>query len=546
MRHDHDEVGAEHEERPVLTRGWSVALFFVAVATAIPLFAVRYLPFPDLPEHVAAMATVARLLPGGGGDPSYVLSFGQSQYLLYDLLGAVLTRLIGDAVLANRVLLAILAIAWPYAFRSLVRALGRDERLALFAPMLFWNRALTIGFLPFVGSVPLALVAMAMLVRHLEKPTRGRSIGLAVLALLLFYAHVSTYVLLGAAGGVFVLARVVSDRKTWKRGVLTLALLVPSGLCALAWWRTGSLEHVPGQMVSRISGGAALDAAPIWAFDLWRSHQDELWTTLWWTAFGAIVIDGLRRKPDVAALRNGGFALIPLACTVLVYVVTPFHVGAAGFLDVRLAPLLALFSLLVLRPSFGRLGQIELATAVVATLGTVTSATFEMRRVEREMLGDFATILDAMRPDTRLALLNFESRSPQLYFWPYVFAGSYHRLQRGTIVAYSFNELAHWPVHFAPDQAPPKHGEFWTYHPCEFRHRSDGTYYDYVLVQGRLNPFALPHPGPEFVPIAHAGVFTLFAKDHAIPEPDPDAPDRSVCRRRVPRDGDDGESSTAK
>src|SRR6185437_1969927 len=133
-------------------------------------------------EHVAAIATMARLLPGGGGAADYAISWQQSQYLLYDLVGAVLTRVIGDAVLANRLLLVGVAIAWPYALRSLLRALDRDDRVAILAPATFWNRALTIGFLPFIASVPLALFGLATLLRQLAAPTRKRGVVLALLA----------------------------------------------------------------------------------------------------------------------------------------------------------------------------------------------------------------------------------------------------------------------------------------------------------------------------------------------------------------------------
>jgi hypothetical protein len=285
----------------------------------------------------------------------------------------------------------------------------------------------------------------------------------------------------------------------------------------------------------------ALDAAPLWAFDLWRSHTDEVCTILWWLAFGVIVVDGLRRKLDPTALRSGLFALVPLACTMLIYALTPFHVGPAGFLDVRLAPLLALFSLLILRPSSGRLARIAVATAAIAGVGTAATASFEMRRIEREVLGDFTKVLDVMRPGTRVATLNFETRSVHAYFWPYVFAGAYHRLKPGTITSYSFTELKHWPINYAPDHAPPKRAEFWTYHPCEFRHRADGNYYDYVLVQGhRYDPFAIEHPGPAFKEIARSGSFVLFEKDESVPESMPDAPDRSVCRKRPARPAYDG------
>ena len=119
-------------------RVWSIVFWLTAVASALPLFAVRYLPLTDLPEHVAVIATLARLMPGGGGAP-YELALGDSQYLLFHAVGAVLARIVGDAVLANRLLFASVAVLWPVSARSLLRAMGRDERLAIFAGMVFWN-----------------------------------------------------------------------------------------------------------------------------------------------------------------------------------------------------------------------------------------------------------------------------------------------------------------------------------------------------------------------------------------------------------------------
>src|SRR5262249_10373545 len=158
----------------------SRALFWlVTLGGAVPLLAVRYMPFTDMPEHVAAIATIAR----GTGDGTYTIAFGSSQYLLYHALGAAIAVVVRDAVLANQILLAAVAVAWPLAFRSLLRALGRDERLALFAPMVFYSRPLLIGFLPYVASVPIALFALAVFARARQRPTLRRGIAICALGI---------------------------------------------------------------------------------------------------------------------------------------------------------------------------------------------------------------------------------------------------------------------------------------------------------------------------------------------------------------------------
>ena len=506
-------------------------LAVVALATALPLLLVRYLPFTDLPEHVAAIATMARLLPGGGGAPAYAISWG-SQYLLYDLAGAIVTRIIGDAVLANRLLLAAVAIAWPYALRSLVRALDRDERVAILAPATFWNRALTIGFLPFVASVPLALFALSALLRQLAKPSRKGALVLGALGLVLFYTHVSSFLVFAFAGGVMTLVRAGRDPK---RIVTTAAPLVPAGIAAVVWWLGGSLAGEKNAS-SRLPGGTAFEAVPLWAFDVWRTHADEVCATVWWCAFALFAASGLKRKSTTDDLKRGAFALAPLACALAVYALTPFHVGPAGYLDVRLAPMIALLMIPILRPSEesgggSRVRQRTLAPIVLASLaalGNAATATVEMTRVQHEMLGDFDGLLAKMKPNTKLALLNFDQRSPRFYFWPYVFAGSYHRLAPGAVAAYSFTGMEHWPLHYTPGSEPPPHPGLWVYRPCEFEYRHDGAYYDYVLVQGKLSPWDEGHPGPPFQEIARSGAFILFEKT-SNDDPLPDIPDRGPC-----------------
>lgn len=515
---------------------WGIALAAVAVTSAAPLLAVRYLPFTDLPEHVASIATMSRLLPGGGGSADYALALGQSQYLVYDLVAVVFTRLLGgDANLANRLCLSLVAVAWPYAMRALLRALDRDERIALLAPAVFWSRALTIGFLPFVASMPLALYALAVLLRHLREPTRKRGLWLAVVAFVLFYTHVSSFVVFAFAGGVMTLVRVAPSRDV-KRALALLAPMVPSMIAALVWWRAGSLNARPGERehVGRLPGHLAFDAVPIWAFDVWRSHWDELWSALWWTAFSLVAIAGLRRKADAESLRSGAFAGVPLACALLIYLVTPFHVGAAGYLDVRLAPMLALFVLPLLRPVPGRITNVALVIATIGATGGAITAVREMKRVEHEMVGDFDGLLAKMKPHTRLAMLNFAQRSPRMYFWPYVFAGAYHRQKEGTVTAYSFNDTVdHWPIHYAPHaERPPSHPGFWVYSPCVYEFRRDGLYYDYLLVQGPHSPFDPGHPGPEYREVGRSGGFLLFEKV-SNEDAEPDLPDRGPCAPRI-------------
>ena len=524
------------------SRLWSIVFWVTAVATALPLFAARWLPLTDLPEHVAVIATLARLMPGGGGAP-YEVALGGSQYLLFHAIGAVIARVVGDAVLANRLLFAAVAVLWPVSARSLLRAMGRDERLAIFAAMVFWNRATIVGLEPYVASVPLALFGLTAVVRQLRKATWRRGVGLGFLALAVFYTHASSYVLFAFTAAVIAGAMVLRDRATTKgtlrRAALVLAALVPSAFAAAQWWRAGSLGDATAQPggVDRMPLAESLSAMPIWTFDVWKaSHVDEVCAATWWLAYAATVVASWQKPKSAPNL----LVWVPLACAAAVYLTTPFRIGGAAMLNVRLAPVLTVLALLGLRLRRDRLGAVPLAMAACATLVTAGNAALEMRAVEREKVGRLEDVLGAMKEGTRVAMLNFDRSSPRTHFWPYVFAGSYHRARGGSVAGYSFVELPHWPVHYARGLAPPDHGPFWCFRPCAYRYREDGAFYDYVLVQGPIDPWDGRQRGlgPLFVPVAHAGVFTLYAKADGPPADDPTgAPDRGPCREAAPAAG---------
>lgn len=504
----------------------SPALFWaLTIVNLLPLFAVEHLPFTDLPEHVAAMATIEQLLPGGRswgamGPSPYVLALRDSQYLTYHVLGALLTRFAGDAVLANRLLMALIGLTWPLALRSLLRALGRDDRAAAFAPMVFWNRALVIGFLPFVASLPIAVYVVALVIRQSREPSRRRGIALAVVTVLLVYTHISAWLTACAVGGAIALASCWTEKpdagSRWRPILSVVPAFVPSGIGALVWWSAGSLA-IRGQQLD-VDRGKLVDAVnlmPLWTFDIWSGRLDDVAAGAWWLAYAIIVAAGLERP-----LESGGrwiIATLPFAVVALIYLATPSRVGAAGLLNVRLAPLVTLFALVALRVRDDRWGTIPLGMAAAATIFNAGVTTFEMRRVSVEEIGDFDSLLGTMKPGSRLALVNFVTSSRRMDEWPYPFAGALHRARGDGIVGYSFVETPHWSVHYASGAGPPAHPFLWVYNPCVYSFVVDGAYYDYVLVKGAVEPWPPRTPGPPFAPAAHAGMFTLFEKAEGPP-----------------------------
>lgn len=513
-------------------RAAKLLLIGLTAASVAPLLASRHLPFTDLPEHAAVASAFVHW-----NDPSfriaehYVVAFPKTPYILFHAVAALLAWALGSAEIAVRVLLVLAGIALPAATRALLGAYGVDRRLALFAPVLFWNRALVIGLLPFVTAMPLLVWALAVLVRHTRAPTNGSRVLLGVLATLLFYLHVSSYVVFVATASFLLLHR-HGVRRTLREALF----VAPSAICVATWVLSGKIsasgDHfLNASEVDYSSPHRALFAFPMWLHDVWRSHVDEGCAIVWWASLLAISIASMRAPPA----RRGDLLprAIPLACALLVYFLTPHHAGVGVFLNVRLAPLLGLLALPVLRPPPRTwTTRAALAGASIASLVMSLESVRAIRNAEAEEMAGFDELIDRIEPGARVVALNFDKRSAHAQFAPWLYAVAYHRIRKGGVTAYSFVSFDHWPIRYAPGKGPPRKNEiFWATNPCVFRNETDGAYYDYVLVRGDTDPFADEPPGPRFREVGRAAGFTLYAKTNAPPVPPSSTPDRGPCAR---------------
>ncbi|MBK6692272.1 MAG: hypothetical protein IPG50_08715 [Myxococcales bacterium] len=518
-------------------------LWVAAIASVLPLFAVEVLPFTDVPEHLAVMASIRNYWnPSHRIAEHYELAWNRSQYLLYHLLGAGLSVGVGVDY-ANRILLAAAGLAQPFAFASLLAAFDRDERLALFAVPLFWNRALVVGFLPFVASVPVLLFAIAEAVRYLKEPSRRRFAGLAALAVALFYLHASAFAVLALVSVVLSVAfSAVHDSapRTSRRAALqrslalNLWLLPAAGLAAL-WWALGRITLHGASLteqgeVGHMSAFRSARAFSLWTHDVFRSHVDEACAFAYWVAFAVLLVLTMRRE---APSRKTLVVMAPVLTTLALYFVVPFRLGAAAMLNVRMAPLLAFFAVLPLATSRSRATTAALVGVFGVSLATSANAAVELRALVHEEVAGVTALFERTTPGARIVTLPFASRSPRAHFPPFIHMGAYHRVVHGGVSGFSFSELPHWPLQFRREAAPPKKAAtFWSLNPCVFRNADDGPYYDFALVKGAVDPFRDEPPGPVWRRVDSVKDFTLYAKVLEQSWPAWGTDDLGPCRSR--------------
>ena len=488
---------------------WPFLLFACALANVVALWSGPYLPFTDLPQHAAAIATLRHWSdPQWKAQEYFTLALGRSQYLLYYLAGALLAFPLGSAELANLTLLSATALAFPLALRSLLRAVRGDERLALFAAPLFWSQSLLIGFFNYLAALPLLLWGLSLAVRDAEAPRPRRTVLVAAVALALFYLHLSAFLLFAPAA---LLAWLLLGR-----GPRALLWVVPVAALGFAFLATSPVIHpekVGWTHPMEIRFEAPSDALrnlPSALLDIWPGTQDDL-VLLALIGAAALLAWPQPRDPDADA-RLRGLAAGWCALAAFLYFAFPVSIGWLWQLNERYAIALALLAPLLLRPARGLRGALPLVLVAAASLFSAGIAGRQIRGFSREVEG-FDRVLDATEPGRRLLSLIYGRDSAWAKFSPYLHFGSYYRARKGGIASFSFAELPQSPLRYRPETAPPPKPAHWEWEPWSFRNDVDGLYYDYLLVRGFGDPAARAGPGPAWHVLSRAGAWTLYTKE---------------------------------
>ncbi|MBK6530034.1 MAG: hypothetical protein IPF99_10640 [Deltaproteobacteria bacterium] len=241
--------------------GFEAAFAVVSLGLATPLYAAAHAPLQDLPQHIAAVSVLRRLLFGSSLDAVFEVTLSRTQYLLVYALGVPLSALLG-AEGAVRLLAAASLVAIPYALRFALRRSGGDERLAALSWPLLWNPQFFLGFLNLLIGVPLALVAIGLFADPARRSEPRRQVALGALALATFYAHLIPFGVLGL--GVLTTLSPPSGRlralgaelRGWIRQVV---FLVPSLLAAALW-----VVRSPANDATVLAGGVGTAAHAEW------------------------------------------------------------------------------------------------------------------------------------------------------------------------------------------------------------------------------------------------------------------------------------------
>lgn len=395
--------------------GWLRARWFplsfvvLLVGNLLPLTA-EYLPFSDLNGHIGVASLLARWNDPVARTQAFFKPNPHPIHhsLIFEHLGALLGRVMPITIYANLFVAVTWVAAFPLSVLALLAAFRRDLRLSLLVFPFTYLVALWMGFVNYLASMPLVLLALALLRRLLDEPTAARTLLLGLVVAAVAWAHFFGAL---AFGGLCLLLLVV-ERPRPLVALRVLVTLVPAWLLLRSW--KASEPFADRHKVLELLGGPRDYAALAKHFYRWtlgglndgRSDYVLLALAVSLALCSAWCL--LRRDGDGAGrpLRVRVQPLLLFVVGVVVLFRLPLSVPGWWAVNVRMIPLVFAFALLALPAPRRPIPSLALAPAMVASLCWSLYLAWDFHHDFNgvEMAG-FDQTIDAAEPGHRLLAL---------------------------------------------------------------------------------------------------------------------------------------------
>ncbi len=462
----------------------------------------------DLPQHAAQISLIRNL-----HDPAFrfaglfrVNYF--TPYLLGYLAVYVLAPLCG-IVAACKFVTATALIGLPVTTALLLRETDADSYWALLTIPAMYGFSYTWGFFNFLVAVPIGLLFLILVIRHIRKPDCRSSIYLGVVSPLLFFGHALACVFFGAIACVYALVETRSLRKAIL-SLLPSATVVP---LVLVWFLRTKSD--PG------------------------TQQPVVWDLGWMRSLDTHALGGrltgffprlLGLRPGLLCFLAGGilFAIpllagarpskrpafwVPLCVCVLALLFAPTTAFSGWAISHKFTVFALPFFLMTLQHA--EVERPALRRAVVFLLiGWIAIASAKVIRYNAEVKG-FDEVLSKMEPNERVLSLMFlhfsdESPAPVFLHFPAWYSAKKHGVVDMNFAVFPIEPVRYNSTVPAPDPSVSE------WHPQSFRWTVwRGDTYRYFVVHAQFDLgyrlFAWA-PCPVSL-VAQSGNWWLYEKD---------------------------------
>ena len=479
----------------------SQAAFAIVVAlSAIPLWIPQFLPFVDVPQHAAQVASLHELL---GGNAYLAESLEINWFTPY--LGGYLLLYLASAVLpivpALKLVVTIAVVAVPLLTGAILRSVGADERLKWLAIPGSYSFALYWGFMVYVVAVPVALALLLLTVSYERRPTLARALGVAAFCIGLFFCHV---IALGF-GALISLTWITARNFRSPLRLLRCALPYTAPIPLIGYWLFGVY-----------SSEASVQGSPI----IFAPMRERL--TVLFDQFagldGAMFAVGMAVAAAVVALPIAfGYRpsrrierWLPFVAGLAVYLVFPYYMQSTAYLYQRLAVFLIPLWLMLWDPPrkthvlFG-------ASTMLVVFAWLWANTDRFAGFAREA-SSFAAVLEEIEPGKRVGGMLLCNGAPG-FRYPVVlhFHAWYQALSAG--IADNSFAMTHPSLIRYRDFSKPRLDDDLAWQPQNFDWvRNGGDDYDFFIVCAAedYSPILFREKAPSIELVAHDNRWWLY------------------------------------
>src|SRR5581483_583384 len=200
----------------------------LSIVTAALMFAYRFHPFLDWPQHMSQAAITEHLHnPKWGFEKYYRLPYWFLPYHTFRWTQAIFGRVLGDSIGFRAALLPYL-LGMPLVAHALVRRFGRDRWLALGAFTIVVEANLLWGFAPYVTGTIAMFAAIMLTIDALRDGGRWRFALHAALGVVIFFSHPEVCGVWSATTGFIALAAWIGRRTSLARASWLVVTILPA------------------------------------------------------------------------------------------------------------------------------------------------------------------------------------------------------------------------------------------------------------------------------------------------------------------------------
>ena len=381
-----------------------LAVVAALVAVLVPLFSARYPAITDLPEHAASSAAFRHYL-----DPSFhfreqftLRPLAVPYMSLYAMTAALM--FVFPVLTSIKLAAAVMLLLVPAGLAVLVHGMKKSPLLGLLGLGVTWCNLTHWGFLNHMGALGLFAMAVGLTMLVLDRPTRGRQLGLALTLVALHFTHIfrQPFALAAVVGTTIVLYPATRRVKP------VLAPLLPA-LGLFAHWlivRPNPVRVPLGELKADFN--RVREIFPLFCSNFHDPTEREAFTMFLWVAgctavvslVGLLVEDRLPRTRKGWAFA-GGAALVPVCCAAVFlacFFLLPLWLGTWWFVYPREA-VTAAFVLLALAPDLPRAPALRaLLTAGLVAAGLRISTLVSSHYAKLDAVTSDFTQITALLP----------------------------------------------------------------------------------------------------------------------------------------------------